>query len=339
MKNIENKQSRTPLLSGLFVKIGKKLGIKVFIENEWKFAGQLSYPNGIKRYFRASTVDINTVGAADTAKDKDYAKFFMHSMGYPVIPGGKFYSDRWAKAIGSNETIDHAWEFAKKMGMPVFLKPNSKSQGTGVTKVHTKAEFMKTFKSISKVDNVILVEQAIVGKDYRVVVLDNEIISAYERIPLAIVGDGKHTILQLLERMQRDFLKAGRDKTFLADDARLQMTLKRKKLTFDSIIPKGQPLQLLFNANLSTGGTSIDVTSQVHPFYKKQAIKLTKDMGLRLCGVDLMIEGDITTPANHWYIIEINAAPGLDHYASMGKKQQQIVEKLYTKVLIAMGKK
>lgn len=339
MKNNTNKKPRKPPLTGLFKKIGKKLGIKVFAEEEYGFVGQLSYPNGIRRYFRWTTLDINTMGASEIARDKDYAKMFMSSMGYPVIPGGKFYSDRWAKAIGSNRTIDKAWKFAEKLGLPVFLKPNSRSQGLGVTKVFNKSEFIKTFKSIAQFDNVILIEQAIKGKDYRVVVLDNEIISAYERIPLAIVGDGKHTIMQLLERKQKEFLKLGRKKTFVADDKRLKMSLKREKLSFDSILPKDQPIQLLFNANLSTGGTSVDVTEQVHPFYKKAAIKLTKDMGLRLCGVDLMIVGDITKPAKDWYIIEINSAPGLDHYASLGKKQEKIVEQLYTKVLIAMGKK
>ena len=115
------------------------------------------------------------------------------------------------------------------------------------------------------------------------------------------------------------------------------MVLRRHGLTFSSVLPKGESLELLDNANLSTGGTSIDMTEKIHPFYKKIAIKLTKDMGLRLCGVDLIIEGDITKPAKKWYVIEINSAPGLDHYASLGKKQADIVENLYTKVFKAMG--
>ncbi len=341
MKKIIKKTNRlrSSLLTDLFVKIGKKLGIKVIVEKEWGFVGQLIYPNGVHRYFRVTTIDINTMGASEIARDKDYAKYFMASMNYPVIPGGKFYSNRWAKIIGSDQTIEQAWLCAKKIGLPVFLKPNSKSQGVGVTKVHNKKEFTTTFKTITRYDNVILVERAITGRDYRVVVLDNQIISAYERLPLTIVGNGKSTILQLLNAKQKEYKKAGRETTFLNEDARLLMTLKRNKLTLNSVLDKERPLQLLFNANLSTGGTSVDVTDLVHPFYKKQAIKLTKDMGLRLCGVDLLIEGDITQPAKNWYIIEINSAPGLDHYASIGKKQQQIVEKLYTKVLIAMGKR
>ncbi len=333
------KNLRQPLLADLFKKIGKKIGVKVFVEEEWGVVGQLSYPNGIKRYFRGTTVDINTMGASEIARDKDYSKIFMSKMGYSVIPGNKFYSDDWARRIKSNQTIDKAWHYAKKVSLPVFLKPNSKSQGLGVTKVHTKTDFFKTFRSLARIDNVILVERAITGKDYRIVVLDDEMISAYERIPLIVTGDGKASVAQLLKRKERAFRKAGRDKTFRLNDPRIQAVLRRQKLTLASVIAKDQNVQLLYNANLSTGGTSVDVTEKIHPFYKDIAIRVTKDMGLRMCGVDMIIEGDIDTPTDRNYIIEINSAPGLDHYVTLGLKQQRIVEQLYTKVLVAMGKK
>jgi D-alanine-D-alanine ligase-like ATP-grasp enzyme len=329
-----------PLLASLFKKIGKKLGVKVSVEKEYGVVGKISYLNGINRYFRGTTLDINTMGASEIARDKDYSKIFMKEMGYPVIPWKKFYSASWATKIKSKQTIEKAWQFVKKIGLPVFLKPNGKSQGIGVTKVYNKTDFLKVFKEISRIDNVILVEKPISGKDYRIVVLDNKIISAYERIPLTIIGDGKCNIKTLLKKRQNEFKKTGREKTFNINDKRLKMTLSRQKLTFSSVIPKNESLRLLNNANLSTGGTSVDVTEKIHPFFRETAIKLTKDMGLRLCGVDLMIDGDISTlPTKEWYIIEINSAPGLDHYASLGEKQKNIVEALYTKVFKAMGKK
>ena len=330
---------KRPMLALLFKKIGKKLGVKVYIEKEYNVVGKISYPNGINRYFRWTTLDINTMGSSALSVDKDYSKIFMNKMGYPVIPWKKFYSDTWAKQMGSNQTIKKAWIYANKIGLPVFLKPNSKSQGLGVTKVYTKTDFFKVFKEINHIDRIILVEEPVIGKDYRVVVLDNEIISAYERIPLTIIGDGKSSIIKLLKNKQKEFKKSGRDRTFKLDDKRLLMTLRRNKLTFNSILPKNKSLQLLDNANLSTGGTSVDVTDKIHPYFKKIAIKLTKDMGLRLCGVDLIIDGDISMPIKKYYVMEINSAPGLDQYASMGKKQQDTVEALYTKVFKAMGKR
>lgn len=328
-----------PLLSSLFKKIGRKLGVKVFVEKEWGVVGQIAYPNGRNRYFRGTTLDINTMAASALAVDKDYSKIFMTRMGYEVIPWKKFYSNAWARRLGSLETIERAWTYAQKIGLPVFVKPNSKSQGTGVTKVYNKGEFFKAFRAVARVDQVILVEQAINGKDYRVVVLDDEVISAYERIPLAVVGDGKHSVSFLLRQKQREYVKAGREKTFLAEDFRLKLTLKREKFTLKSVLGKGVRLQMLANANLSTGGTSVDVTDSIHPLFRNLAIRLTKDMGLRLCGVDIMVVGgDISMPPKEYYVIEVNSAPGLDHYAAMGSKQAKIVERLYTKVFIAMGK-
>lgn len=80
----------------------------------------------------------------------------------------------------------------------------------------------------------------------------------------------------------------------------------------------------------------MDVTSAVHPAFRQMAVKLTKDMGLRLCGVDLMIDGEISQKPNTYWILEINSAPGLDHYAKVGKAQERIVEKLYLEVLKSM---
>lgn len=329
---------KQPLLAGLFKKIGKKLGVTVLVEEEYGVVGKISYPNGINRYFRGTTLDINTMGASEISRDKDYSKIFMQQMGYPVIPWKKFYSISWGRKIKSKQTIEKAWLFAQKVGLPVFLKPNSKSQGVGVTKVFTKTDFFRIFREISHIDNVILIEQPVVGKDYRVVVLDGEIISAYERVPLTIIGDGKCNIKTLLKKKQSEFKKAGREKTFNINDKRLKMTLSRRRLTFNSILSNNESLKLLDNANLSTGGTSVDVTEKIHPFFRKTAIKLTKDMGLRLCGVDFIInEGIESFPVKEWYVIEINSSPGLDHYASLGDKQQNIVEALYSKVFKAMG--
>ena len=96
---------------------------------------------------------------------------------------------------------------------------------------------------------------------------------------------------------------------------------------------RGARIYLLDNANLSSGGDALDVTRPIHTEFKKLAIKLTKDMGLRLCGVDLMVAGDIRKPPKKYWVLEVNAAPGLDHYVKQGRAQQKIVENLYLKVL------
>ncbi|PIR84013.1 cyanophycin synthetase [Candidatus Kaiserbacteria bacterium CG10_big_fil_rev_8_21_14_0_10_51_14] len=326
------------VLAKMLQRLAPRIGAKVVLEPEWNIAGQIRYKNGKNRYFRYNTLDLNPVGAADISKDKDYATFFMRRMGYHTIPGKAFYSDEWCETIGSDRNIHAAYRYAKKSDFPVIVKPNSGSQGVGVALVHSKQEFFRAMKEIFKGDKIALVQRQVCGKDYRIVVLDNEIISAYERIPLNVIGDGRSTIRQLLTKKARAFHKANRDTQIKMKDSRIANKLKHQGLTMRSIPRRGERVFLLDNANLSSGGDSIDVTKKIHPELKKIAIKLTKDMGLRMCGVDLMVDGDIANKLKRYWILETNAAPGLDHYVKSGKAQQKIVEDLYLRVLKSMAR-
>lgn len=333
------KKSATPLLGHVLRKIASKIGASVVMEPKWNIVGQIIYKSGQKRYFSYSCLDLNPLGASEIAKDKDYANFFMKKMGYPVIPKSKtFFSNEWAKAIGSPRNIDAAYCYAKRLGFPVIVKPNSGSQGTGVTLAHTKREFYRAMRVIFKRDRVALVQQPVRGKDYRLVVLDDKVISAYERIPLNVVGDSTSTIERLLQKKQHRFTASSRDTKIKLNDPRITEKLKRQGLNFSSIPVRGKLIYLLDNANLSTGGDSVDVTNIAHPAFKRIAIQVTKDMGLRLCGVDLMVAGDITEKPSIYWILEINASPGLDHYAQTGLIQEKIVENMYLKVIKSMEK-
>lgn len=187
-------------------------------------------------------------------------------------------------------------------------------------------------RTIFKRDRIALVQKWVVGNDFRIVVLDDKIISAYQRIPLNVVGDGHSTILSLLKRKQQDFIASSRDTELRPSDPRVKTKLSRQGLSLRSILQKGERVFLLDNANLSTGGDAVEVTS-LHPDFRKLAIRLTHDMGLRLCGVDLMVEGTLEEKPKKFWVLEINAAPGLDHYARTGKAQEKIVEDMYLQVL------
>jgi D-alanine-D-alanine ligase-like ATP-grasp enzyme len=329
------KNKESAILGRLLQKIAPSFGAKVLLEPEWKIAGQITFKSGQRSYFRYNTLDLNPVGSSDIAKDKDYSNFFMKSLGYSVIPKSKtFYSQAWGDAIGTPErNIDAAYTHAQKIGFPVIVKPNSGSQGANVALVSNKQEFYRAVKRIFKSDRIALVQQCVHGRDYRVVVLDKKIVSAYERIPLNVIGNGRSTIAQLLAVKQKSFKTSKRDTLIKLDDPRIVNKLKQQKLTFASIIPKDERIFLLDNANLSSGGDSEDVTDTIHPDFKKLAVKLTADMGLRLCGVDLMVDGDISEKLKDYWIIEINSAPGLDHYVTIGSVQKKIVEDLYREVL------
>lgn len=330
----------TPLLGQVLQKIAPRIGAVVIMEPKWKIVGQIIYKSGQKRYFRYSSLDLNPLGASEIAKDKDYANFFMKMMGYPIIPGSKaFYSNEWAKAVQkTGHDIDAAYSYAKKLGFPVIVKPNSGSQGVGVALVYNKREFYRAIRAVFKRDRIALVQRPVKGNDYRLVVLDDKVISAYERIPLNVVGNGFSNIRRLLREKQHRFIASNRDTRIKLDDPRIAEKLKRQGLSLRSFPAKGERIYLLDNANLSTGGDSIDVTDAAHPAFKDIAIRVSKDMGLRLCGVDLMIAGDITQEPGTYWILEINSAPGLDHYAQTGQIQEKIVEDLYLEVLKSMEK-
>jgi len=332
------KKNHTSLLGNILQTVAPRIGATVVMEPKWGVVGQITFRNGKKSYTRYNTVDMNPIGSSDVARDKDYANFFMGQMGYPIIEGETFFSKRWARAIGSIRTIDKGFIYAKKLGFPVIVKPNSGSQGEGVALVSNKEQFYRAMSRVFKQDKIALVQRRVIGRDYRVVILDKQIISAYERIPLSVIGDGKSSIEKLLSIKKKYFNKIKRDIKIDIKDPRVKDKLKRQNLTTKSILKKGETVFLLDNANLSTGGDSIDVTHSIHPQFKKLAIKLTKDMGLRLCGVDLMIEGDIKDRPERYWVIEVNSAPGLDHYVTTGKAQQKIVEDMYLEVLKSMAK-
>ncbi len=331
------KKDSSPLIGDIIKKIAPRIGAKVVIEPEWGIAGQITFKNGLKSYFRFNSIGINTLGAAEISKDKDYANFFMRKMGYPTIPGKTFFSKAHCESLGVKRGAREACFYAKKIGFPVIAKPNSGSQGKGVYLARNEKELRGALLSIFTLDKVALVQEVVQGDDYRIVVLDDRVISAYRRIPLNVVGDGTSTILQLLKRKQREFVAASRDTRLNPDDPRIQNKLRARNLSLGSVLPRGEKVFLLDNANLSSGGDAVDVTNILHPGYRKVAVSLTRDMGLRLCGVDLMTEGDITKPPEYYRIIEINSAPGLDHYAQKGRAQRRIVEQLYEEVLRSMS--
>lgn len=328
-----------PLVTKMLRKVAERLGASVFVEPEFEYVGLIRFKNGGHTFYRNTNLSINTLGPVEIARDKAYASFFLKHFGYHVPEEQTFFSARWCANLRSKRNADAACRLAKRWGFPVIIKPNNLSQGVLVTKAHTVRELRAAARAILRKTNVFLVQRFIAGRDYRLVVLDDEVISAYERTPLAIAGDGKSSVLRLLRRKQKEFQIQGRDTQLALDDFRIAWTLRRRGLTLASVPPKGGTMRLLDNANLSAGGDSADVTHVVHSEYRDLAVAVTRDMGLRLCGVDLLAP-DIAQPLHSSYVIlEINAAPGLDHYAAKGGAQEKIVEDLYEKVLRAIEKK
>lgn len=279
-----------------------------------------------QRRIQAAEVDSTSAVAESIGQDKDLTKRLLHAAGVPV-PLGK-----------PVESVDEAWEVALKVGLPVVVKPQDGNQGKGVTvNITDRAQLEEAYKNAADYGTV-MVERFLPGHDFRLLVVGDQLVAAARREPPQVLGDGEHTVRQLVEVVNQDPRRGEGHATSLTkirlDDiavARLAM----QGLTPDSVPPKGQRVILRNNANLSTGGTATDVTDDVHPDVAARAVAAAQMVGLHICGVDMVAE-TVLRPLEEQGggFVEVNAAPGLRmHLApSYGKPRnvgQAMVDKLF----------
>lgn len=319
-------------------RLSRRAGVKLNIEPRYGFVGQVVRKDGRKRYFRDTNFDVNSSGAYKIAKDKAYTAYFLERMGYTVIPGETFYSKDFAKTIKEDRTAAAAGRYAKQIGFPVIVKPNSLGRGAGVAKAGNLRELQAAIKAITERSDVYLVQPFIKGRDYRVVVFDGRLEAAYERLPLTVTGNGRFPVRMLLANKLKELRRRGRHVSLAMNDPRIALTLRRMKMSMRTVPGKGEVLELLSNRNLSSGGEAVDVTKEIHPSFRKLAVAAARDMNLRLAGVDLLVQGDIARPVKSYRIIEVNASPGFEHYASLGRAERERVNGLYLRILRALAK-
>jgi D-alanine-D-alanine ligase-like ATP-grasp enzyme len=328
-----------PFVTSIIQKLVAKLDAEIIIEDEYRYAGAIIFKNGKRFFFKGNNIGINLTGASEIAKDKGYSHYFLKKFGYKTPENQTFFSKELNESLKIKRTIDDGYEFAKNLGFPVIVKPNDMSQGDLVTKVYNKKEYYIASRKILSQTNVMLVERFYNWQDYRVVVLNNKIVAAYQRLPLSVIGDGSSTIQELIEMKQKTFDNLNSNVIIETKDFRIKNKLKRQGLTFSSVLAKEREIYLLDNANLSTGGDAKDFTETIHEEYKKLAINITSNMGLRMSGIDIMTSSDITNNIEDYIIIEINSSPGLEHYFSIGNNQKKKVEDFYLEILTMLSSK
>ena len=204
-------------------------------------------------------------------------------------------------------------------GRAVVIKPKSTNYGLGISifqqGVHNRDDFAKAVEIAFREDKEIMVEDYLVGTEYRFFVLGEETLAVLLRVPANVVGDGVHTVAELVATKNAHPLRGDGNRTPLKKIALgdiEQLQLKEQGLTVDSIPAKDQLVQLRANSNISTGGDSIDMTDEMHDSYTRLAVGITKAMGAAVCGVDLIIP-NLKKPAeaslNSWGVIEANFNP------------------------------
>lgn len=324
----------------ILMSLAKRAGCEIFLEPSYKLAGQIRFPDGRKFYFKNTSIDINNHGASEVARDKGYTRAFMEDLGFRIPRGATFFSDFWCEVNNATNGREEAIKFARDLGYPLILKPNSRGQGKDVYKIYSEEQLRALLPAVFEKNNVVLLEEFITGADYRVVVLGDEVMMAYRRVPLTVVGDGDSDIEQLLTIKRSILANSSRKITIEPGDYRISERLKNYYGVGISHVPKkGETIILLDNANLSSGGEAIDVTDEMHESKKNTAIKLTKDLGLMFAGVDFITSEDISRSAVNPIFIEINCSPGLLNYRALNAKARERVDDLYLKILLSLRTK
>jgi cyanophycin synthetase len=257
-----------------------------------------------QRRIQAAETSHTSAIAESIAQDKELTKLLLDAAGVPV-PHGRTVSD-----------AEDAWKAACEIGGPVVVKPRDGNQGKGVAvNIRTREEVVAAFHVAYEISSEVIVERYLNGHDFRLLVVGDKLVAAARRAPPEVVGDGKHSIAELVEQVNRDPRRGDGHATSLTKirlDEIALATLANQGYDAQSVPPKGKPVVLRNNANLSTGGTATDVTEDVHPQMAARAVEAAQMVGLDICGVDVVCESVIRPLEEQGGgIVEVNAAPGL----------------------------
>jgi D-alanine-D-alanine ligase-like ATP-grasp enzyme len=300
-------------------------GWELSLHPEGGFAGQVRLHDGTVRYFVRSTLDINRAAAALVARDKGLAKFYLAQAAFPVIPGETFYANRLSRELRSNRDASAARIYADHLGYPVMVKPNSGAGGNGIERVIRRDDLPAALTRAFEIEDIVLIESYVAGlRDFRILVLDGEVLLAYERRPLSVTTDGRSSLRQLV-----DELRLGPPAT-----ARIERTLAQTGRSWTDVPEQGTVVPLLEVANLTQGGLAQEVTT-LHPVLAGLAAGAAREIGLRYCGVDILAS-DAREPAGPYYVVELNASPTVHNFSAQVSLGNDRLLALHDKLLLAM---
>jgi cyanophycin synthetase len=287
--------------TGCIVDEAVKRGIP-FIRLNKQSLVQLGYGVHQKR-IRATIASTTSNIAVDIACDKEETKMLLEAAEIPVPRGTVI------------RTVEGLKDAVEKFGYPLVIKPVDGNHGKGnTTNITTWEQALTAFDAAKKFNRSLILEKYITGFDFRALVINYKFICAALRTPASVKGDGEHTIQWLIDETNKDPRRGyGHEKVLTQitiDDFTWKM-LNEKGYTLETVPPKGELVLLKPTANLSTGGTSTDVTDEVHPANIFMFERIAKIIGLDICGIDIMTS-DLRSPVteNGGAILEVNAAPG-----------------------------
>lgn len=287
---------------------------------------QLGYGKN-RRLIQAALSDRTSCIAVEIASDKHLTKTVLEQAAIPVPRGQIVRAER------------EALDALAILGPPVVVKPLDGRQGQGVSlNLSTPHEVAKAFRIAREYSSSVLVEELFEGRNYRVLVVNGKVVAASERLAAHVIGDGTHTVADLIAITNSDPNRGeGHEKplTKIPVDPVMFAYLEKHAIRTDYVPARGERVFLRDGINLSTGGTAKDVTDLVHPQVVRMCERVAAVMGLDICGIDLVLT-DISEPLRRGGggVIEVNASPGIrmHHFPSEGHSRNvaaAIVDMLY----------
>lgn len=293
--------------TGSIIQEAESRGIPWIRLNKYSLC-QLGYGANQKRIQATVTGETSNI-AVDIACDKEDTKDLLEQAEIPVPRGRIVKSEKKLK-----EAVD-------RLNFPLVIKPVDGNHGRGITvDINSTEEALAAFKTSRDIARRVVVEEQINGEDYRLLVIDHKLIAAAKRSPAHIIGDGTKNIQELIEEVNKDPRRGyGHEKT-LTQIKINQLTrniLAAEGYSLESVPEKGKKVILKDTANLSTGGTAEDVTDKVHPSNVVMAERISRIIGLDICGIDVMTT-DISKPLSETQgaVLEVNAGPGFRMHLS-----------------------
>jgi cyanophycin synthetase len=317
--------SRLGPSTGAIVEEAHRRGIPVRRLNNYSLV-QLGLGRNLHR-IQATLTDSTSAIGVEIAQDKDDTKRVLENIGLPVPKGDVA------------RTVEGALEVADEIGYPVILKPLAASHGRGISgRLNDAAALRAAWEQSSAYGSRIVVEQFAEGCDHRVLVVNGKVVAAAERVPAQVIGDGRRSVAELIEEANQDPRRGvGHTKmlTRIPTDTRALDHLARSGRTMETVPAEGEMMTLAATANLSTGGTSIDRTEEMHPDNVTACEMAAGVIGLDIAGIDI-VTPDISVPfrENKSVIIEVNAGPGIRMHTHPAEGQPRnvaapIVDMLY----------
>ena len=292
---------------------------------------QLGY-GAKQRRIQATMTDRTSALSVEIADEKFRTKEILKQAGIPVPAGALIRS------------LEEAIQVAENIGYPVAIKPEVGNHGRGITAQVTNSKDLKTaYASALRICDSIIVEKSFTGFDYRVLVIDGKMVAAALREPAHVIGDGKSSILQLVEKLNADPRRGiGHERvlTTITIDHMTERLLSFQGYKLNSILSKKEKLYLKSTANLSTGGTARDVTEAVHPDVQLMCERIARIIGMDCMGIDIVAPNlEHALVDGIAGIVEVNAAPGFRMHLDPSEGTARNVAINFVDMLFPLDKK